>query len=455
MSTLRRARADLPMQPALCCMDRRDFSALRFARFLMLIISAFLVVGTAAAGAEPYTLGPQDKLRLRVFEWRAPVDQVYEWTALNGDFVVSSSGTVSLPLLGEISAAGLSPNEFAEAISKQMADEMKLRWPPKVAVEVAEYRPFFIVGAVAKPGAYPYQPGLTILRALSIGGGLPRLGEAGLMRHGREVIAGRGSVTQLALKTNELQARKARLEAELKRAEMITFPEELEKARSNPDFARVLEQEESVFKARRTAVDTQVSTLNQLKTYLVSEIDALAQQVELKKGEHATVKQELGNVTTLVEKGLSVSGRQFSLERLSAQLSSDQLQLETALLKAKQEISRTEVAIDETINNRAIEVASLLRATEAELEDTLVRYKTEEKLLYDSEIVFPRLMTSRRQDSARNEPKYSIVRVIDGASQEIAAEETTDVLPGDTIKIELPMLDDLSSILTPPPQATQ
>jgi polysaccharide export outer membrane protein/exopolysaccharide production protein ExoF len=455
MSTLRRARADLPMQPALSYMDSRNFSALRFARFLMLIISAFLVVGTAAAGAEPYTLGPQDKLRLRVFEWRAPVDQVYEWTALNGDFVVSSSGTVSLPLLGEISAAGLSPNELAEAISKQMADEMKLRWPPKVAVEVAEYRPFFIVGAVAKPGAYPYQPGLTILRALSIAGGLPRLGEAGGLRHGREVIAGRGQVTQLALKTNELEARKARLEAELKRAEMITFPEELEKARSNPDFARVLEQEESIFKARRTAVDTQVSTLNQLKTYLVSEIDALAQQVELKKGEHATVKQELGNVTTLVEKGLSVSGRQFSLERLSAQLSSDQLQLETALLKAKQEISRTEVAIDETINNRAIEVASLLRATEAELEDTLVRYKTEEKLLYDSEIVFPRLMTSRRQDSARNEPKYLLVRVIDGASQEIAAVETTDVMPGDTIKIELPMLDDLSSILKPPPQATQ
>jgi polysaccharide export outer membrane protein/exopolysaccharide production protein ExoF len=421
----------------------------------MLIVSAFLVVGTAAAGAEPYALGPHDKLRLRVFEWRAPVDQVYEWTALNGDFVVSSSGTVSLPLLGEISAAGLSPNELAEAISKQMADEMKLRWPPKVAVEVAEYRPFFIVGAVAKPGAYPYQPGLTILRALSIAGGLPRLGEAGGLRHGREVIAGRGQVTQLALKINELQARKARLEAELKRAEMITFPEELEKARSNADFARVLEQEESIFKARRTAVDTQVSTLNQLKTYLVSEIDALAQQVELKKGEHATVKQELGNVTTLVEKGLSVSGRQFSLERLSAQLSSDQLQLETALLKAKQEISRTEVAIDETRNNRAIEVASLLRATEAELEDTLVRYKTEEKLLYDSEIVFPRLMTSRRQDSARNEPKYSIVRVIDGASQQIAAEETTDVMPGDTIKIELPMLDDLSSILKPPPQATQ
>jgi len=443
------------MQPALSCMDRRNFSASRFARFLMLIISAFLVVGTVAAGAEPYTLGPQDKLRLRVFEWRAPVDQVYEWTALNGDFVVSSSGTVSLPLLGEISAAGLSPKELAETISKQMADEMKLRWPPKVAVEVAEYRPFFIVGAVAKPGAYPYQPGLTILRALSIAGGLPRLGEAGLMRHGREVIAGRGSVTQLALKTNELQARKARLEAELKRAEAIAFPEELEKARSNPDFARVLEQEESIFKARRTAVDTQVNTLNQLKAYLVSEIDALAQQVELKKGEHATVKQELGNVTTLVEKGLSVSGRQFSLERLSAQLSSDQLQLETALLKAKQEISRTEVAIDETINNRAIEVASLLRATEAELEDTLVRYKTEEKLLYDSEIVFPRLVTSRRQDSAKNEPKYSIVRVIDGASQEIAAGETTDVMPGDTIKIELPMLDDLSSMLTPPPQATQ
>jgi polysaccharide export outer membrane protein/exopolysaccharide production protein ExoF len=455
MINIGRACADLPVQPTKSRRDRRNRPTLCLTRFLMLMLSAFLALGSASAGAEPYKLGPQDKLRLRVFEWRAPVDQVYEWTALNGDFIVSASGGVSLPLLGEISVAGLSPNELAEAISERMVQEIKLRLPPKVAVEIAEYRPFFIVGAVAKPGAYPYQPDLTILRALSVAGGLPRVGDASLLRHGREVIAGRGQVTQLALKTNELMARKARLEAELKRAETIIFPEELEKLRSNPDFARVLEQEESIFQARRTAVDTQVNTLNQLKTYLLSEIDALAKQVELKKGEHDTVKQELGNVTTLVEKGLSVSGRQFSLERLSAQLSSDQLQLETALLKAKQEISRTEVAIDETRNNRAIEVASLLRATEAELEDTLVRYKTEEKLLYDSEVVYPRLMTSRQQDSAKNEPKYSIVRRIDGASKEIAAEETTDVLPGDTIKVELPTPDDLSSLVKRSPQATQ
>lgn len=275
------------------------------------------------------------------------------------------------------------------------------------------------------------------------------------MRLGREVIAGRGTLEQLTLKANELLARKSRLEAELKQAEKITFPEQLEKLRSQSDFARILEQEETLFETRRIALTTQIATLEQLKDYLVNEVEALEKQVKLKQGELAIVGKELGNVTGLVEKGLSVSGRQFSLERLSAQLSSEQLQLETGLLKAKQEISRTDVAIDEARNNRATESAAMLRTAEAELEDVLVRYKTEEKLLYDSEVVFPRLLTSRRQKSPKDEPKYSIARLIDGAPQEIDAEESTEVLPGDTIKIELPVPDDLPAFIRGAPQPTQ
>ncbi len=416
---------------------------------------ASVILGFGPAIADAYKLGPEDKLRLRVYEWRAPIDQVYEWTALNGEFVVSPSGAISLPLIGEVVAGGLTTTELGQVISQRMADQIKLRSPPKVAVEVSEYRPFFIVGAVAKPGAYPYQPDLTVLRAITIAGGLPRPGDTGLMRLGREVITGRGTVQQLSLKVNELLARKSRLEAELKQADQITFPEDLEKLRDRPELAKILEQEEQLFNARHTALKTQIGTLNRLKEYLVSEVKALDEQVQLKKSELTIVKKELGNVTSLVKKGLSVSGRQFSLERLSAQLSSEQLQLETTLLKAKQEISRTDVAIDEAKNSRAIESASLLRTAEADLEDALVRYKTQEKLLYDSEVVFPRLLTSRRQNSEKDEPKYSILRKIDGALQEIDAKEVTEVLPGDTIKVELPLPDDLSLITRNVPQATQ
>ncbi len=132
-------------------------------------------------------------------------------------------------MIGEIVAAGRTTSELADAIAQQMVDQIKLRWPPKVGVEVFEYRPFYIVGAVAKPGAYPYQPGLTVLRALSVAGGLPRPQDDNPLRLGREVIAGRGTVKQLALRTNQLLATKSRLQAEQKQADQITFPEELMK----------------------------------------------------------------------------------------------------------------------------------------------------------------------------------------------------------------------------------
>ena len=414
---------------------------------------ALFAIGPALA--DGYKLGPQDKLRLRVYEWRAPVDQIFEWTPLNGDFVISSSGTVFLPMIGEIVAAGRTTSELADAIAQQMVDQIKLRWPPKVGVEVFEYRPFYIVGAVAKPGAYPYQPGLTVLRALSVAGGLPRPQDDNPLRLGREVIAGRGTVKQLALRTNQLLATKSRLQAEQKQADQITFPEELMKLKSDPELGRILDQEQSIFTARRTALTAQIATLKQLRAYLVSQVKSLQDQVKLKAGELSIVQKELGNVSSLVEKGLSVSSREFGLERLKAELSSEQLRLETEGLRAQQEISRTDVAIDEAQNNRAIEVATLLRTTEADLDDATTRYKTEQKLLYDSEVVYPRLLTARQQKTQADEPKYTLVRVADGKQQEIAADELTEVLPGDTLKVELPMPDTLSTILVPPQEVVR
>lgn len=436
--------------------DCISFSRRRWIQILFTAVSVVLLAfGQAAAEDKSYKLGPQDKLRLLIYEWRAPIDQVYEWTAMNGEFTIGASGMISLPLIGDIPAEGRTTNELAETIAKQMAEHVKLRSPPKVALEVSQYRPFFIVGAVAKPGAYPYQPGLTVLRALSIAGGLPRLADDGFLRLGREVISGRGTVQQLASKTKELLARKARLEAEQSQADQLTFPEQLSQLKGDTEIARILQQEENIFKARRIALSTQISTLNRLKDYLKNEVSSLEEQVKLKQGELSIVNQELGNIISLVKKGLTPSNRQFSMERLASEISSEKLRLETALLKAKQEISRTDVAIDEAKNNNAIEVASLLRATEAELEQTGVQYKTQEKLLYESEVIFPNLITARRRKSAEDEPKYSIVRVVDGKSQQVEANEFADVMPGDTIKVELPIHEDLSSLLASSPRVTQ
>ena len=132
-------------------------------------------------------------MRLKIYEWRASRDAIFEWTALNDQFIVSADGMLFLPFVGEIQAAGVRPGVLAAAIGERLVRQMGLGRPPDVAVEVVQFRPFYIVGDVKAPGEFPYRPGLNVLQALSIAGGL-RTGADALSRVDREVIAGRGEI---------------------------------------------------------------------------------------------------------------------------------------------------------------------------------------------------------------------------------------------------------------------
>ena len=110
---------------------------------------------TPAAAQGEFQLGPEDKIRLKVFEWRASQDEVFGWEALNDEYSLGAGGEVSLPLVGSVPAAGATRDQLAALISERLTQRMQLGRPPTVAVEIVEYRPFYIVGPVEKPGAYP------------------------------------------------------------------------------------------------------------------------------------------------------------------------------------------------------------------------------------------------------------------------------------------------------------
>ena len=82
---------------------------------------------------------------------------------------LTDAGTISYPVLGEIDVLGKTVGELEKAI----ADGLRGRYlvNPRVSVTLDEYRPFFINGQIGKPGSYPYQPGLTISKAVTIAGG--------------------------------------------------------------------------------------------------------------------------------------------------------------------------------------------------------------------------------------------------------------------------------------------
>jgi polysaccharide export outer membrane protein len=94
---------------------------------------------------------------------------VYGEDTLSGLYEISPSGTVSLPLIGTVNAVGQSRAELERAIARKYTTFVK---DAKVTVNVIEFRPFYIMGEVNKPGRYPYESGLNILTAITTAGGM-------------------------------------------------------------------------------------------------------------------------------------------------------------------------------------------------------------------------------------------------------------------------------------------
>jgi polysaccharide export outer membrane protein len=88
---------------------------------------------------------------------------------LSGDYDIDSAGSVSLPLAGTVQAAGLTKQELERELAKKFRGEYLRN--PKVTVEVSSFRPFYILGEVARPGEHPYKSGLNVMSALAVAGG--------------------------------------------------------------------------------------------------------------------------------------------------------------------------------------------------------------------------------------------------------------------------------------------
>ena len=113
-----------------------------------------------------YTLDTGDRLRVIVYSQRT----------LTRTYRVDDSGHISVPLVGQVLARGASTQKVARRI--EAALRKKYLRDPKVSVEVAAYRPFFVLGQVQTAGQFPYVVGMTAETAAALGGGFtPRADE--------------------------------------------------------------------------------------------------------------------------------------------------------------------------------------------------------------------------------------------------------------------------------------
>lgn len=129
-----------------------------------LLLGLAMVLSKGAFAASPgteYKLASGDVISVTVF---GEPDLTVERLTLN------DAGTFSFPFLGDVQGKG----KTASQIENQLVTGLQSGYlnNPKVSVRVLEYRDFYISGEVTKPGGYPFQPGLTVRRAIALAGGL-------------------------------------------------------------------------------------------------------------------------------------------------------------------------------------------------------------------------------------------------------------------------------------------
>jgi polysaccharide export outer membrane protein len=106
-----------------------------------------------------YRLGPGDKVKVTVFNE----------PDLTGEYQVSETGNIALPLVGTIPAAGASAKELQERLVRRLGGGYVRS--PRVTVDVTSYRPFNVFGEVKTAGQFAYRPGLTVQDAVAMAGG--------------------------------------------------------------------------------------------------------------------------------------------------------------------------------------------------------------------------------------------------------------------------------------------
>lgn len=151
----------------------------------LLLISSPVIAddnGQGKASRGDYLLGVGDKISI----------SVYDEEELSVSVVIPGSGVISYPFLGEIKVGGITSRDLENTLDQGLRGKYLI--DPKVTVSIIQYRPFFIHGEVKQSGGYPYQPGLSLRKAITLAGGFTERANKNRIRVIRERSQQQGAV---------------------------------------------------------------------------------------------------------------------------------------------------------------------------------------------------------------------------------------------------------------------
>jgi polysaccharide export outer membrane protein len=349
---------------------------------------------------------------------------------LTGEYRVSPDGTLSVPVIGRIDVADMSLAQLEQELTQRVTEfTSRVTY---VTAEIISYRPLFVTGFVSKPGAVEWHPGITVLQAEALVGGLYRAPEEA---NNKERISGVEAVRLLRTGREEkklLLASLARLKAEKAGNAQVEVPPALVELAGEAGARSLIEGQQSYLNSRRTGLEKKKAALERSANLAGDELDALQEQAA-RVNEQLQMRRDMHEkLAGLLQKGLVPRERALESEIKIAELEEKATNVAVARARVQSTaamLKQEAVALEE---DRAAGIDAEIARLEGELAKTSIDVDAATNT-YDrlaAEAVRVAATPLRRMVT-----KYTIVRRSKTGEQRAPVQTSSYLLPGDVLLV--------------------
>ncbi len=402
--------------------------------FFLSSILAFVLAlfPTAFASAGDYRVDIGDVLELSA----ASIPEFRHRSAVGVD------GEVSFPLVGTIPARDRSIKEILAVIQLRVSQKVLRRRAidgsehsvvidgDEVSLTIAEYNPIFVKGDVAKPGSYPYRPGITVRQAIALAGGFNTM--RGYVDDPYILAADLRS--QYGTLSNEYvreQARIARVQTELGRA--IKLPD-IPEASATANEVKSLEIEQ--LDTRKANFERERLHLTEVVKSLSANLEILEKQSETEAKRAEIDQEDLSRVEALVARGMAPVTRLSDTKRLVLLSASRATEIEVRAEQVKQRRTEEERKLQKLFDDRRIQLLQELQTAKLTLAATASKIAavTEKMFIVGA-------AQSQIGRAGSDVPGLTVFRKSGSGEERLDATEETELRPRDVVEITIQFKD--------------
>jgi len=359
----------------------------------------------------------------------ASLKSYFQRMDLSGDYEVQQDGSIMLPRIGSISSSGRSLHDVREAIQSSFASTMGT--PAEVNVTITKRQPVYVVGAVKNSGAYQYVAGMMVIQAISLAGGIERS-----PAHSAQIIdqvRGAEKLDQTRDRLKRLLVKKARLEADRDGAAQPAVTSRLQELAGVPDAERLIAAEAEILEATRRARAAQLDDLDTQITSTQQQLALLKQRGTQFDAQMQARTSRLDQLQALQQRGGVVQTSLITAQTDLSDITGRKQDFEITLAQTEQRLTtarstRAKLETDEKL------------ALSKDLADTVAEIADAERALGADALAMRTLTAMAVQEGAADihaVPLLEIIRRTGTTRSTISADDTTELMPGDVVRVRL------------------